>query len=115
PSRPGVVLDGPVLGVLPMETKQAVENISVRAEDRMRAYLEARRAAGKGPDPAELAKLRQQTRFELASVLSPPQLEEYLLRYSDTATNLRARIGELRYFSPSPDEFRAIFRATDAL
>jgi LysM repeat protein len=115
PSRPGVVLDGPVLGVLPVETKQAIESLSIRAEDRMQAYLDSVRASGKNPDPAELARLREQTRNELAGVLSPQQLEEYLLRYSQDANNLRSELGQLKFFNATPDEFRSIFRATDSI
>ena len=61
----------------------------------------------------EVAKLRQQTRDELAHLLSPPQLEEFLLRYSQDANDLRAEFGQLRFFNQTPDEFRAVFRATD--
>ena len=115
PSRQSVALDGPVLGPLSADAKQSVENISARAEDRMQAYLAACRTAGRNPDPAEMARLRQQTRSELAGVLAPDQLEEYLLRYSQTANDLRADLGKLKYFNATPDEFRAIFRATDSL
>ena len=115
PSRPGVVLDGAVLGTLPADTKQAIQNVSVRSQDRMQAYLDAQRRAGKEPDPVDLAKLRQQTRDELARLLSPPELEEFLLRYSQDANDLRAGLGQLRFFDATPDEFRAVFRATDAL
>jgi hypothetical protein len=113
PSRPGVVLDGAVLGVLPAEVKQAVQDIGARAQDRLRDYLQSQSLAGKAADPAELAKLRQQTRDELARILTPQQLEEYLLRYSQNANNLRAEIGQLKYFNASPEEFRAVFRAAD--
>lgn len=115
PSRQSIALDGPVLGPLSADAKQAVENISARAEDRMQAYLAQVRSAGKNPDPAEMARLREQTRSELAGVLAPDQLEEYLLRYSQTANDLRADLGKLKYFNASQDEFRAIFRATDPL
>jgi len=115
PSRPGVVLDGPALGVLPAETKQALQDVSLRSQDRMEAYLDAQRSAGKEPDPVELAKLRQQTRDELARLLSPPDLEEFLLRYSQNANDLRTEFGQLRFFDPTPDEFRTVFRASDAL
>lgn len=115
PSHAGVVLDGPLLGTLPSDTKQAIQNISQRSEDRIQAYLNAQRAQGKQADPVELAKLRQQTRDDLAQVLSPPQLEEYLLRYSQYANDLRADFGQLTYFNATPDEFRAVFRATDSL
>ena len=115
PSRAGIALDGPVLGTLPAETKQAVQDASLRSQDRMQAYLEAQRREGKNPDPLELAKLRLQTRTELQELLSPPQLEEFLLRYSQDANNLRSELGQLRFFNATPDEFRGIFRATDTL
>ncbi len=115
PSRPGVVLDGAVLGTLPVDVKQSLQEISTRSEDRIQAYLDAQRAQGKEPDPVEMAKLRQQTRNELSRVLSPPQLEEFLLRYSQYATDLRTQFGQLQFFNPTADEFRAVFRATDTL
>jgi len=115
PSRAAIPLDGPVLGALPNETKQAVEQISMRGADRVEEYLAAQRRAGKSPDPAELARLRKQTRLELAGVLSSSQLEEYLLRYSDTARSLRTDLAQLKLFNPTPDEFRAMFRAMDSI
>lgn len=115
PSRPGIVLDGPVLGSLATETKEALQEISARSQDRLNAYLEALQREGKDPDPGELARMRQQTRLELQKYLSPLQLEEYLLRYSQDANNLRSEFGQLKYFDATPEEFRAIFRATDAL
>jgi hypothetical protein len=59
--------------------------------------------------------LRQQTRSELARLLTPAQLEEYLLRYSQHANDLRSELGRLRFFNATPDEFRAIFRAADTI
>ena len=113
PSRPGVALDGPVLGALPADTKQAIADVTLRSQDRLEAYLEAQRRAGRNPEPADIAKLRKQTREDLARVLSPPQLEEFLLRYSQNANDLRAQFGQLRFFHQTPDEFRAVFRAAD--
>jgi LysM repeat protein len=115
PSRASVLLDGPALGALSVETKQAIQNVSIRSQERMQAYLDAQRRAGKEPDPVELAKLRQQTRDDLARLLSPPELEEFLLRYSQDANDLRAEFGQLRFFNSTSNEFRAVFRATDAL
>src|ERR1044071_2331850 len=113
PSRPGIVLDGPVLGVLSTEAKQAVEEINLHSQDHLQSYLDSVKREGKTPDPVELAKIRQQTRNELQRVLSPPQLEEFLLRYSESATTLRAEMGQLKYFNPTPDEFRVLFRSVD--
>src|SRR6266487_4022782 len=115
PSHPGILLDGPVLGTLPVQVKESLQEIAARAEDRVQAYTEARGKEGKPVDPAELARLRQQTRLELAQVLPPPQLEEYLLRYSPHASALRTNLGQLKYFNATPDEFRDVFRATDNL
>ena len=115
PSRPGLVLDGPVLGNLPMEMKQALEEINLRSEERMKAYLETQAESGKAPDPSEVAKLRQQTRDDLARVLSPGQLEEFLLRYSQYADTLRTRFGKLQFFDATSEEFRNVFRATDSM
>ena len=113
PSRPGVALDGPVLGMLPVDTKQAIQEVTLRSQERMEAYLEAQHRAGKNPAPAEIAKLRKQTREELAHVLSPPQLEEFLLRYSQNANDLRAEFAQLQFFNQTSNEFRAVFRAAD--
>jgi LysM repeat protein len=115
PTRPGIALDGSILGTLSIETKQTVANISAQAQDRMQSYLDEMRSEGKAPDPAQLARLRQDTRDQLAAVLSPAQLEEYLLRYSQTANDMRADFGKLKYFNATPDEFRSIFRATDSI
>src|SRR5262249_32155056 len=74
PTHPGILLDGPVLGALPTDTKQVLQDINSRSEAKIQAYIDAQRAQGKEPDPTELAKLRQQTRDELARVLAPAQL-----------------------------------------
>lgn len=111
--RATIALDGPVLGALPAEVKEAVQTISARSQQRIAAYINAQKQAGKEPDPVELARLRQQTRDELASVLTPPQLEEYLLRYSENARQLRAELAKLQFFNATPEEFRNLFRVTD--
>jgi len=107
-----ITLDGPLLSDLSVEARQAVRDLEMKSAERRNAYARAQTADGKPVDPAELARLRAQTRDELAKVLTPAQLEEYLLRYSNNATQLREA---LRGFSASQDEFRAIFHATDSL
>ena len=44
------------------------------------------------PTPAELSLLAQETRRQLAGVLTAEQLEEYLLRYSQTAEQMRDQL-----------------------
>ena len=115
PSRAPIPLDGPILGALPAEAKQAVEQIAIQSADRLEEYLTAQRLAGKSPDPTELSKIRQQTRRELSAILTPAQLEEYLLRYSDTARTLRSDLAALKSFNATADEFRAMFRTMDPI
>ncbi len=100
-------LDGEILGALSAETRRQVREIEQRHARRLEALRAA--AAPETADPeADLARLERETRAELARVLTPAQLEEYLLRYSTTADRLRA---QLRGFNATPEEFRALFRA----
>ena len=111
-SRPLVSLNGPVLGALSPETKQTVEDIVARSQQRVDAYVAAQSAAGQALDPAVLARIRLEARNDLAKGLAPAELEEFLLRYSQTAINLRRDFATLQL---TPDEFRNVFRAVDAL
>ena len=112
-SGPGTVaLDGPILGKLDPETKLKVEEIAAASGRKSIEYVEAQRAAGKPLEAAAMARIRAEHRAELAKILTPDQLEEYLLRHSANAENLR---DQLRGFNATPDEFRAIFRARDAI
>lgn len=58
-------------------------------------------------DEEELRNLQQQREVELASLLTPQELEEYELRHSHVADNLR---NQLSGFEPNEDEFRRLFR-----
>lgn len=112
-SGPGTVaLDGPILGKLDPEIKLKVEELAATSGRKSIEYVQAQRAAGKPLEPAEMARIRAEHRAELAKVLTPEQMEEYLLRHSANAENLR---DQLRGFDATPDEFRAIFRARDAI
>lgn len=110
PTRTGISLTGPVLGELTLQTKQAVYDIAAQTQLKIEAYQDAQRQAGNEIDPMELTRLRQESRAELAKVLSPAQMEEFLLRYSSTAYQMRS---ELRGLDFTPDEFRNFFRARD--
>ena len=112
PSHSIVSLNGPVLGGLSPDAKHTVEDIVARAGKQTQAYLDAQQANGATPDPVELARIRQATRKELAQALTPEQLEEFLLRYSDTAIDMRK---QLQGVSLTPDEFRNLFRVRDPL
>ena len=58
-------------------------------------------------DEQELRLLEQQRQVELASLLSPQELEEYELRHSHVSENLR---NQLSGFEPNEEEFRRLFR-----
>ncbi len=61
-----------------------------------------------GPEQIRrLTAFEQQQRESLASVLNPQELEQYLLRNSDTAQRVRS---QLSAFDPNEEEFRSIYR-----
>jgi hypothetical protein len=102
--------DGPILSKLPVETRTSVERIEANAR-RLRTEIQERaQQEGRAVTDQELARIRQETRRELAAVLDPVQIEEYLLRYSQTADDMRE---QLRGFGGDADEFRRIFRVRD--
>jgi hypothetical protein len=111
-TRTGITLTGPILGEMSPQAKQAVYDIAVNTQQKIDAYQEAQKQAGKEIDPAELTRLRAESRSELAKVLTPPQMEEFLLRYSQTAFQMRA---DLRGVELTPDEFRNLFHARDPI
>ena len=60
---------------------------------------------------SELKRLENLQRERLAAIFSPPELEKYELRTSETAERLRA---ELIGFDPTETEFREIYRLRKA-
>jgi hypothetical protein len=108
----GLPLSGPVLSKLSPEVQKKVQDIVANSQQRTADYLEAQAKDGQQPNPGAIAQLREATRQELAAVLAPPELEEFLLRHSYNADRLR---NELRGFESTPDEFRNIFRITDSI
>ena len=110
--RTGISLSGPVLGALTSEKKQGLYEITARAQSAMESYMATQEAIGKPLDTLQLARMRQQTRLEVAQVLSPAEMEEFLLRYSKTAQDLRE---EVRGLNVSSNEFRALFKARDPI
>jgi hypothetical protein len=107
-----IQLTGPVLGALPTDLHNTVQEICARSIDRHNGAIWARVNEGQGLNTVEMAKLREQTRADLRRVLSAEQMEEFLLRYSHNSQLLRF---ELQGFDPTPDEFRKIFRAVDPI
>ena len=107
-----VQLTGPVLGALPPEVHNTVQEICGRSIERHQGAFWARINEGQPLNNVEMARLREQTRADLRKVLNADGMEEFLLRYSHNAHQLRS---ELRGFDPTPDEFRKMFRGIDTL
>ena len=96
------------LNALPIS---AVERIEANARQSREAIERPGEVVNGDVLVQDLARLRQETRRELAAVLNPQQLEEYLLRYSQSGDQLRE---QLRGFGADADEFRRIFRIRDS-
>ena len=107
-----VQLTGPVLGKLSPEAHNQVQEICSRALERNQTSIFARDSQNQPLSPVEQAKMREDTRKDLKQVLNSDEMEEFLLRYSQNALQLR---NELRGLEPTPDEFRRIFRSLDPL
>lgn len=107
-----VQLTGPVLGNLPPDVHNAVQEICAKSRERSSGLDWARFNDGQAPNAVEMAKLREQTRADLRRVLDAEGMEEFLLRYSQNASQLRE---ELRGLDATPEEFRKILRGTDPL
>lgn len=103
------IFDGPILSKMTEEKKRAVLDIQART---LKRRTQTAADPGAASNPEELVALRAQTRAELAAILSPQELEEYLLRHSYNSNVLRE---ELRGFGANSNEFRAIFKARDPI
>jgi hypothetical protein len=108
----GITLTGPILGDLPPEVKEAVYAIAARAQLKIEAYQAARRQLNKAVDPMEMVRLREEPLMQLVSVLNPAQYEEYALRYSPSAQQLRE---QMRPIALTPDQFRDLFNAISSI
>ncbi|MGP8200621.1 MAG: hypothetical protein ACLQU4_14090 [Limisphaerales bacterium] len=108
----GITLTGPILGDLAPELKEAVYAIAARAQLKIEAYQAAQRDQNKAVDPMELVRLREEPLMQLVGVLNPAQYEEYVLRYSPAAQELREQMRSLQL---TQDEFRDLFNAVNSI
>jgi len=94
-------LTGPHLGSLSPEIKRFLYDLAARTQDQMA-----------GLNPAEAARVAQSERGRLQSLLTPVALNEYLLRFSPTAAQLRADTRGVNY---TPEQFQNLFAAVDPI
>jgi len=111
-ARAGITLTGPILGALSAQTKQAVLDIVAASQQKIEAYQEQQRLQGKGIDPMEMVRLREEPLVPLASVLGPEAYDEFVLRYSPAAQQLRET---MRTMELTPDQFRELFAALSGI
>jgi hypothetical protein len=111
-ARSGMTLTGPILGDLPAATKQAAFYIIASAQQRIEAYQEEQRLQGKAIDPMQMVRLREEPLVQLASVLGPEAYDEFVLRYSPAAQQLRET---MRTLDLTPDQFRELFSAVSGI
>ncbi len=108
----GITLTGPVLGDLPVETKDAVYAAVARAQNKITAYQQAQRDKGKADDPMEIVRLRNQLLAAVVPELTPGQYLKFALRYSTSAEQLRE---QFRSIELTPDQFRDLYNADSSI
>jgi hypothetical protein len=111
-ARGGITLTGPVLGDMSAAAKEAVFIIIAAAQEKIEAYQEDQARQGKAADPTQIVRLREDPFVQLVTILTPAQYDEFVLRYSPGAQQLRE---EMRGLDLSADQFRELFNAVGAI
>jgi len=94
-------------GFLSAEKQQAVQALQEKFREMERSlFNELRENRGSPESRAKMLALRSQREAELAQILGPQDFQEYQLRNSNTAREMRDSLGS---FSPSEEEFKKIF------
>jgi hypothetical protein len=94
-------------GFLTEDKRGRVSELQERFDELERQIYDGSKGFLLDKDEEALRQLQKQREEELAQVLTPEELEEFHLRNSPTAANLRA---QLHGFNPSQEEFRRLFR-----
>jgi hypothetical protein len=111
-ARGGITLTGPVLGEMSAQAKQAALAIIAAAQRKIDAYLEQQRLLNSAIDPMQMVRLREEPLVPLASVLSQEEYDEYVLRYSPAAQQLRER---MRGLNLTPAQFSDLYNALNSI
>ena len=92
---------------LPAEKREQIFSLKAKYEElENEIYLRAQ-GIMLDQDEEALRQIEQQRQVELATILTPQELEEYELRNSHISENLR---NQLAGFEPTEEEFRRLFR-----
>jgi hypothetical protein len=108
----GITLTGPVLGDLPQDIKDSVYAALARTQGKIARYELDQREKSKAVDPMEIVRLREEPLTQVASLLNAKQYEEFALRYTPAAEQLRE---QFRSQDLTPDQFRTLFIAINAV
>ncbi len=111
-ARGGITLTGPLLGELSPSAKQAILDIVAAAQLKIDAYQQQQRLAGAAVDPMQMVRLREEPLTALASVMEPAPYDEFLLRYSPAAQQLRDM---MKTMTLTPDQFSALYNALSGI
>jgi hypothetical protein len=111
-ARGGITLTGPILGDMSAPAKEAVFIIFAAAQEKIEAYQEDQARQGKTVDPMQIVRLREDPFVQLVTIMTPAQYDEFVLRYSPGAQQLR---DEMRGMDLSADQFRGLFNAVGAI
>ncbi len=98
-------------GDLPREKIDQLQRITDDYDDLRQQATQAARGLMLPEDREKLALLEKEKRADLAKFLTPQEMEDYLMRTSNTTMQLRTA---LTAFNASEAEFRAIFHAKQA-
>ena len=111
-ARGGITLTGPILGDMSAQTKQAALDIIAAGQKKIEVYQEQQRVQNSPIDPMQMVRLREEPLVALASVLSQPEYDEYALRYSPAAQQLRE---QLRGLNLGPAQFSDLYNALNSI
>ena len=92
---------------LPVEKRDQILSLKAKYDEMENEIYVRAQGIMLDQDERDLSNLEQQREVDLANLLSPQELEEYQLRHSHVAENLR---NQLNGFEPNEDEFRRLFR-----
>ncbi len=95
---------------LPEEKRRQVEDIRQRFQDMEQAMYQKYKEYYGEERMAEMEAINKQREAELAKILTPQEMEEYKLRNSQVAQQMK---WSLQAFEPSEQEFRMLFKVED--
>src|SRR5258707_54955 len=98
-------------GFLNQEKRQRVVEMQSKYDELEQEVYAASKGVMLDEDQEKLKRIQKQKEAELATLLSPEELEEYELRNSATANGMRS---QLTGFQPTEEEFRKVFRLQKA-